>query len=182
MPLPDDGFVDVGKDLSMTGVWKNGLNMETKDKAFRIHPVGRLQVDGVWIDGEDNVEFGPNGVGDTLDAAAFRRMRVGVEGTFWEVCNFHFEPDFANTVNVLAPNGSTQTITVPVPIDNWVEVTQLPWLGNVRVGNIKPEYDFEHLTSSNNLDFMERSLLFDAYIGGLDNGFQPGFDIYNYVC
>jgi len=174
-----DGFTEVGSDLTMTGQWRHGLQMETKDKAFRIHPTGRLQFDTVWIDGEDQVEFGPNGIGDTLDAVAFRRFRVGVEGTFWEVCNFHFQPDLLNTVNSLAPNGTLQTTTVVVPIDNWVEITHLPLIGNIRIGSVKPEYAVEHLTSSNNLDFMERSLIFDAFVGGLDNGFQPGAVVYN---
>ena len=107
--LDDDGFAEVGKDLGMTAQWRHGLHLETKDKAFRIHPTGRLQVDGVWMTGEDNVEFGPNGVGDVLDGVAFRRFRVGVEGTFWEICNFHFEPDLLNTVNSLAPNGTKRT-------------------------------------------------------------------------
>jgi phosphate-selective porin OprO/OprP len=178
-PASEPEFVEVGKDLSMTGVWRNGLHMETKDKAFRIHLIGRFQFDGVWLDAEENVEFGPNGIGDTLDGVNYRRMRVGAEGTFWEICNFHFEPDFINSFNSLAPNGTTQTTTAPVPIDNYVEVTQLPLFGNVRIGSIKPEYGFEHLTSSNNLDFLERSFLFDAWEGGLDNGFQPGIDIYN---
>lgn len=179
LPMPDDGFTEVGADPTMTGQWRHGLHMETKDKAFRVHPTGRLQFDAVWLDGQDRVEFGPNGVGDTLDAVAFRRFRVGVEGTFWEVCNFHFQPDFLNTVNSLAPNGTLQTTTAVVPIDNWIEITQLPVIGNVRIGSIKPEYSVEHLTSSNDLDFMERSLIFDAFVGGLDNGFQPGMVLYN---
>lgn len=170
---------EIGKDLGMTARWHHGLHLESKDKAFRIHPTGRLQVDGAWMNASDELMFGPAGIGNVRDAVAFRRFRVGAEGTFWEIVNFQFEPDLANTVNVQGPGGEQQTITVVVPIDNWVEVTKIPLLGNIRVGSIKPEYEFEHLTSSNNLDFMERSLVFDAFIGGLDNGFQPGIGVYN---
>lgn len=165
----------------MRGVWRNGLHIESEDRAFRIHPTGRLMLDFAWMQANDQVQFGPGGVGHVQDGVAFRRFRVGVEGTMWEIINFQFEPDYLNTVNTLAPNGTTQTTTVVVPIDNWVEVTRLPILGNVRLGSVKPEYELEHLTSSNNLDFMERSLVFDAFVGGLDNGFQPGMVIYNHL-
>jgi len=177
-------WYEVGKDLGMTARWNNGLHVETKDKAFRIHPTGRFQWDLVWMTAPDNVMFGRGGVGDVLDASAFRRARVGVEGTMWEVINFHFEPDFFNTLNVLTPGTTPQqaTSTHPVPIDNWIEVAKLPIIGNVRMGSVKPEYSIEHLTSSRNLDFLERSLIGDAYIVGLDNGFQPGFVVYNSWC
>jgi len=39
-----------------------------------------------------------------------------------------------------------------------------PWVGNVRIGNQKPPISFEHMTSSRFLNFMERSLGFDAFI------------------
>src|SRR5687767_4251674 len=33
----DGGGTEVGQDLSMTAAWKNGLELSTKDKAFRVH-------------------------------------------------------------------------------------------------------------------------------------------------
>jgi phosphate-selective porin OprO/OprP len=44
---------------------------------------------------------------------------------------------------------------------------------------MKPPISYEHLVSSRFLPFMERSLAFDAFIGGLDNGFKPGFMMFN---
>src|SRR4029077_8486738 len=68
---------------------------------------------------------------------------------------------------------------VAVPTDAWVTFKNLPIIGNIRVGNQKPLYSFEHLTSSRYLNFLERSLGFDAFAEGFDNGFEPGITVYD---
>jgi phosphate-selective porin OprO/OprP len=176
----EKGFI-VGKDLGMTARWNHGLMLETRDKAFRIHPVGRLQTDWVGVNPTDRVQTGPGGTGQIQDGVDFRRARVGVEGTFWEVFNFWFEPDFLNTANGNAGvinNGGVAApfnlIFIPANTDLWFEYDKLPVLGTIRAGSIKPAISMEHITSSRFLDYMERSLMFDTFVGGLDNGFQFG--------
>jgi phosphate-selective porin OprO/OprP len=44
----------------------------------------------------------------------------------------------------------------------------------MRIGNIKPANGLEHANSSRFLDFIERSLMQDAFTGRFNNGFQPG--------
>jgi phosphate-selective porin OprO/OprP len=56
----------------------------------------------------------------------------------------------------------------------WVTFKELPYIGNLRIGNQKPAIGFEHLTSSRFLNFLERSLQFDAFIENQNNGFEPG--------
>ena len=66
--------------------------------------------------------------------------------------------------------------------DLWLQVREVPWLGTIRVGNQKDPYGYEHLTSSRFLTFLERSLGFDAFAEGQNNGFEPGitaFDTFN---
>lgn len=159
----------IGKDLSMTARWNHGLMLETKDKAFRIHPVGRLQVDWVGVTAPGDVMFGPGGTGDIQDGVDFRRARVGVEGTMWEVFNFWMEPDVMNTFAI-----NRNPLFMPANTDMWVEYDKLPTLGTIRAGSLKPAISMEHITSSRFLDYMERSLMFDCFVGGLDNGFQVG--------
>lgn len=174
---------EVGKDLAMKTVWNHGLWAETADKAFRVHVGGRAQFDTVWMQGEDAVQFGdPGGTGQIRDGYNFRRGRLAVEGTFWEVINFNTEWDFINTFNANAgsPNSSPNIANTPVPTDLWIEITKLPIIGNLRFGNQKPQISFEHLTSSRFLNFLERSFMFDAWVGGLNNGFIPGIQMWNY--
>ncbi len=186
----------VGDDFGLTFKWDNGPWAETKDKAFRFHLGGRTQYDTVFYNVGDNVQFGNNGVGRVDDGMAFRRARLTAEGTIWEVINFEFSYDFLNTdtlaqnVNLIPTRNAAGVLTnveanragriidTPVPTDMWVEVTKLPVVGNVRIGNQKPPISFEHVTSSRFLNFLERSYGFDAYIGGPDNGFSPGVVVY----
>lgn len=174
----EEGVV-VGSDLSMTASWRNGLILETPNKDFRVHIGGRTQVDSVWMDADPQVMFGPGGVGRVDDAVAFRRARFAIEGQVWEVFQFNFEYDFLNTVNVEAPDGSRISPDTPAPTDMWIQVDQLPVIGHFRIGNQKPPIGFEHITSSRFLNFMERSFGWDAFLGGLDNGFRPGIQAFD---
>jgi phosphate-selective porin OprO/OprP len=97
------------------------------------------------------------------------------------VFSFWVEPDFFNTFNAEEPGETPIVGNAPAPTDVWVQISHLPMVGNVRVGSVKPPLSFEHMTSSRFLDFMERSLQFDAFIGGLDNGFQPGLVAFNWA-
>lgn len=172
---------EVGKDLDMKVKWNYGLQAETNDKAFRIHVGGRLQADLALMQANDRVQFGPGGVGRVDDAVNFRRARFTIDGTMYEVIDFWCEYDFENVFNV-GPNRDPAAVeNTPVPTDCWVQLAHLPWVGNFRAGNQKPFYSFEHLISSRFLDFLERSLPFDTFVGGLNNGFQPGLQLFNWT-
>src|SRR5262245_6560948 len=75
----------IGDNLTMTARWNNGLMLESADKAFRVHPVGRVQPDLVFMSAGDRVQFARGGVGRVDDGVAFRRLRFGFEGTIWKV-------------------------------------------------------------------------------------------------
>lgn len=174
----DAAGTEVGSDLKMNANWKNGLWLENADKSFRIHFGGRTQLDADWIGASKQIQFAPGGIGQTNDGVNFRRCRFAAEGTIWEVMDFNFEYDFLNNFNA-ERTGAPLSTTAGVPTDMWITFTHLPFLGNVRVGNQKPFISFEHLTSSRWLNMIERSFAFDAFIGGLDNGFRPGISTFN---
>lgn len=170
------------KPGEMHAHWHNGLEIETHDKEFRVHVGGRVQFDGTWFDGDDAVQFGAGGLGELRDAVNFRRARLRIDGTMYYTIEWAAEFDFANEVNddpLLAPT-NTSTIAVPNPTDLWFTFTQLPLLGNVRIGNQKEPLGMEHLTSSRWLDFMERSFMQDTFWGPFHGGFSPGISTFNW--
>lgn len=181
---PDANCFIAGEQPGMKVYWNNGVWAETADKAFKFHVGGRAQVDYVGIRGSENVQFGAGGVGRLQDGVNFRRARIEMDGTFWEVIDFFAEYEFlGNTFNVdpTLPANARNIVNTPGPTDLWATLTHLPVIGNVRVGNHKPPISLEHLTSSRWLDFMERSLGFDTYIGGTNNGFLPGISVFNWT-
>lgn len=171
----------VGQFSDLKARWENGLwYLESPEKAFRFHAGGRTQFDAVWMAAPDDVTFAPTG--DVQDAVNFRRARLEVDGTIWETVDFYSQFDFLNTTDTDFRNSELNVINTPVPTDLWVTLTRIPWIGNLRVGNQKPPISLEHLTSSRYLDFLERSFAFDAWIGGLNNGFEPGIQAFNWFA
>lgn len=178
-------WFEIGKQLDMRARWDNGIwFLETADRAFRIHVGGRTQFDVVGLSAADRVQFGTGGVGPVLDGVNFRRARLEVDGTLYDTIDFWCEYDFLNTFNFapgVVPATAAQVANTPAPTDLWVTLTRLPWIGNLRIGNQKQPISFEHLTSSRFLNFMERSLAFDAFIELQDNGFRPGIQAFNWI-
>ena len=169
---------EVGSDLGMTAKWNHGLELSTKNKDFRVHVGGRTQFDSSWFDVENNVQNNINI--PYQDGVDFRRARLRVVGTMYEVIDWAAEYDFVNAVRV---RNSTDNGVADHPItgftDLWWTIKQLPILGNVRVGNQKEAIGFEHLVSSRFLPFMERSYNQDTFYGGAFNGFTPGIQAFN---
>ncbi len=158
----------------------NLLQMETSNGLFKFFVGGRLQIDGVWLRTNNDVQAARDkgGIGNVRDAVNFRRARFDFGGTFYKNIDFLMEFDFINTVNV-DPKFDTLPVNTPVPTDLWVTFKELPFVGNLRIGNLKPPISFEHLTSSRFLNFMERSMSFDAFIENQNNGFEPGAMIFD---
>ncbi len=180
----EQGFV-VGKNLGLSAKWKDGPWLESADQAFKLHIGARTQIDVVSVTAPDNVMFGKGGIGPYHDAWNVRRGRLSLKGTCWEVCDFYFQYDFFNTVDdeplTPHPAAPNTVINAPVPTDMWVQISHIPLLGNCRVGNQKVPIGFEHLVSSANLDFLERSYQYDAFIENGANGFTPGLQLFDAV-
>ena len=88
--------------------------------------------------------------GDIQDGADFRRARLSAKGSITETSNYFFQMDFG-------------FFGRPTFTDVWVEQTQVPLLGNVRIGQWKQPFGLEVVSSFRYTTFMERSLLFQPF-------------------
>lgn len=167
---------EVGSDLKMSATWKDGLELSTKNKDFRVHIGGRTQVDVGWFSVDDNLYvpgpfFTPTpGLGNVYaDGADFRRARLRIDGTMYETIDWAAEYDFVNSASI---NGTARALTAPT--DLWWMFKELPFVQNIKIGNQKEAIGFEHMVSSRFQPFMERSFNQDTFYGGTFNGFTPG--------
>ena len=62
----------------------------------------------------------------------------------------------------------------PAPLNVWMQVRDVPYFGNIRVGNQVKPIGMVNNTSSSFLPFMERPDNLDAFYGPFDNGFALG--------
>jgi phosphate-selective porin OprO/OprP len=199
----EDAGIEVGKDSSMTAAWKNGVEISSKDKAFRLHVGGRYQFDGSAFSVDPTIQTietpgvgAPNHINTPYtDGVDFRRARFRMDGTMYENIEFAAEYVFINSNNYFTSLTPTATGATPgtvgifpqnplpsavtAPTDLWWTFTHLPTVGNIRVGNQKEAIGFEHLVSSRYLPFMERSYNQDTFYGGSFNGFVPGISMFN---
>ncbi len=171
----------VGSNLGMNGAWNNGMTFESPNKDFWFHVGGRTQIDGVFLQAPGNSLNGAGGIG-SQDAVDFRRARLRLEGTMYEVIDWCVEYNFVGAQNLNPPSPATPSTiaNVPTPTDLWWNFRQVPLLGNFTIGNIKEPFGLERLESSRFLDFMERSFNQDAFIAPSNNGFAPGILTWNY--
>ncbi len=107
---------------------------------------GFFQADSLWF-GQDAENRAT--VGDIQDGAGFRRTRLSAKGAVAENVNYFVQMDFG-------------FFGRPTFTDVWGEVTKVPVLGNVRVGQWKQPFGLEAVTSVRYQPFMERSLLFQT--------------------
>ena len=157
--------------------WRNGLTFESADRAFSVFVGGQLQFDVVNYLASTGMRQSMAGNVPLEDGASFRRARLAMGGTIHRNFDFLAEFDFVNGfVTSIAEN---QLSNVPVPTNLWGQFTNLPVIGNVRIGNQKPLYSFEHLTSGRFLNFLERSLGFDAFVENFNNGYEPGITVFD---
>jgi len=183
-PLPPSADCTPGvpvpqfEKVPLKDYWKSGLRFESEDKDFSLFVGGRFQFDTVGYATTRDIRSNIPGTNALEDGVSFRRIRLDMGGTIYTNIDFYAQVDFAN--GLLLTNGTTRTgNNATYPTDMWVTFKDLPLVGNIRVGNQKPLYSFEHLTSSRFLTFLERSLGFDAFAEGQNNGFEPGITAFD---
>lgn len=176
-----DGGVAVGSDLGMTAKWNNGLELQSKNKDFRVHVGGRTQFDVGWFSTDPNVNAPGNINVPYADGIDLRRARLRIDGTMYENIEWAVEYDFVNCLRIRGQGGTVGFVddAVTAPTDVWWLFKDLPVLDNVKIGNQKEPIGFEHIVSSRFLPFMERSYNQDTFYGGTFNGFLPGITTYS---
>lgn len=91
-----------------------------------------------------------NQYGNIQDGADIRRARLAARGSVSENYNYFMQYDFG-------------FIGRPTFTDLWVEQTDMPVFGNVRIGQWKQPFSLEVVSSFRYTTFMERSLLFQSF-------------------
>ncbi len=105
--------------------------------------------------------------GNAQNTVGFRRARIALLGEY-EVVDYIIEMDFANRGIASTINSKDQSTGFK---DVYVQVHDLPAIGNVRVGHFKECFGLEQLTSDNYTTFMERSVDDEgAFVPGRNDG------------
>jgi phosphate-selective porin OprO/OprP len=168
-----DEWYQVGSDTKMPGSWGlNRLTFESANKDFRAHLGGRFQFDSYYIGVPKRmVDFFGSGTLD--DDMFFRRIRIEFDGKAYENIEWNFEVDLErNTLFEKLSNGQASNGNYPpTRFDElWVGLTNIPFLGNARIGHVRPPQGLECYTSSRNLMFLERTSGFEAFCQEFDPG------------
>ncbi len=129
-----------------------------------VAPSGRIQF--------DMANFSQNAAsvsqfGNADNSVGFRRARLAMLGEYGLV-DYIVEMDFANRGINSVINSKDESVAFK---DVYIQVRELPVLGNVRVGHFKECFGLEQLTSDNYTTFMERSLDDEgAFVPGRNDG------------
>ena len=147
----------IQKNADAGQVMKNGIGIQSADGANSIQLTGRIHMDyrnyGATVDsGSEN---------PLQDKFEVRRARLGVKGQFQKDWKYEIVGNYG-----MSNNGMSSSSTE-------IDVAYIDYVANpaasVRLGKFKMPFSLEQLTSSNNIDFMERSL-----IGQNDTELIPG--------
>ncbi|HTQ38574.1 MAG TPA: porin [Pirellulales bacterium] len=177
-----DGY-EVGSDLHFSATWNKGLQFETPNKDFRFHVGGVLQFDLNYFDNPPGIQnpASKGGIGPQPDSLDFRRIRLRMDGTMYEVFDWIVQVDFANMVTPAGtPNAQSPATTSPAFDEMYINWGDIPYIGNLRFGNIKEPMGFEHMMTDSQLPFMERSYLQDFVFGPFNGGYAPGIEMINW--
>lgn len=167
--------------------WSDGLRFRSADDAFHLHVGGNAQLDSSWLIGPNGAFALPNGSTSGIgnDAATFlRRARFRLEGDIFDQFDYILEYDFAhaqNENNGLQPPSFDNITGSPVPLNVWLQVRDVPALGNVRIGNQVKPIGFTNQVYQGFLPFMERADNQDAFYAPFDSGFALGVTARNHT-
>jgi phosphate-selective porin OprO/OprP len=126
---------------AVTATYKDGIVIGTEDGRNSLQVNGRVHFDSRWYDYDD----GYNGVSSNTGADTFdvRRARIGVKAKFLDYY----------TAEVVTNLADSNTLDVAYLNIAWWKPAQ------IRAGQFKMPFSMEQLTSSNNIDFIERSFV-----------------------
>ena len=140
-PAAEPPTPEAAADAAFRVYWKDGLRLDSADKAYRMQLGGRIMADFAWIAEDAGVRAA---VGDQEDGVEFRRARIHVEGEIHGRFYFKGEYDFA---------GGDVAIK-----DAYLGIRGLPVVGRLQVGHFKEPYGLDETTSTKYITFMEKAL------------------------
>ncbi len=134
-------------ETGLRASWQDGLHIASGDDAFQMDIGGRILFDMSWFDDPKYWELGGSRVREE-SGVDFRRLRMNLQGTLYENYIYRLEVDFADSDVDLK--------------DAYVGMKNIPYVGTVKVGQFVEPFGLENMTTSNNITFMERSLVNEA--------------------
>lgn len=147
------------KNAEAGQVMKNGLGIQSADGAHSIALTGRVHF--------DSRQYSEGYLQDRMEV---RRARLGVKGQIAKDFKYEIIGDFG-----VAASSSVSTNTADSGMSNQLtgtDVAYFDYVGfkpvQVRLGRFKMPFSLEQLTSSNNIDTIERSLM-----GQVEGEFVP---------
>jgi phosphate-selective porin OprO/OprP len=178
----------VGENMKLEPVWKNGLQFQTPDKAFKFAVGGTVQFDMGWFRAPQSIVNSVGAMNNFVDPGLalsdgmdFRRARLRFNGTYYETAEFFAQYDFAQSLDLRRRTIGVTNPTAPTAYDFnpgeptafnevWVGLSQIPLLGALRIGHHREALNFITATADRNQVWMERGLLFDAFNGDFNFG------------
>ena len=127
--------------------WKEGLRLDNADESFKLKIGGRIMTDFASLSADKSLD---EDLGALRDGFEFRRARLGVEGTIHNNINYKAEYDFTGDVLDGLNEGASFN-------DVYIGVSNIPVLGQIRIGHQKEPFSLEELASSRHVQFMERA-------------------------
>ena len=119
-------------------IWNNGFKTTSSDGDFKLKFGGRIMFDyAFW---NTNI----NGTDESFSGSEFRRVRLFNSGQVYKNVKYKVQFDF---------DGDGASFK-----DVYMEITKVPFVGNIKVGHFKEPFRLEALTSSKYMTFMERGL------------------------
>ena len=142
---------DAAEHAEFDIVWRNGLWIVSGDR-FAAHVGGRVYADWGWVNASAMERDRPYSwmggqlnplAGNTLrDGSEFRAVRLLAEGTLYKYVQYRVEAGW---------DGETLLI-----YDAWIQMIDVPFIGNIQVGHFKEPFSLEEQTDSLYITFMER--------------------------
>ena len=135
--LPFLGFTQENYEYRVK--WDQGFKFLSDDGNFKLKFGGRIMNDWAIFSTDQAIK---DSLGKLTNGTEFRRVRFFNSGNIYSNINYKLQLDFAGG-NVKAK-------------DIFIEITELPVVGNIKIGHFKEPFSLEELTSSKYITFMER--------------------------
>ena len=153
LEITDEAAASAKESTAVVSAGPKGFTLKSADGKNQLKLRGTLHLDGRYLDGTD-----PGGVVDSFQAT---RVRPIFEGTFANIFDFRFMPDFGQGRTVIQ--------------DAWVNARFNP-AAALQFGKFKSPVGLERLQSANDMRWVQRAFP-TALVPNRDIGFQLGGDV-----
>jgi phosphate-selective porin OprO/OprP len=166
--------------------WTNGLQFTSDDEQFHVHVGGNAMIDSNWLiapKGAFAIPGGGSNGTENASATIVRRARLRLEGDLFDQFDFIVEYDLANADNDnngQQPPSFGNLNAAPAACNVWMQIRDVPILGNVRIGNQVKPIGMTNNTYQGFLPFIERPDNADAFYAPFDKGFALGVTARNW--